>query len=76
MPDNNITEGSLKQQSIDQFGKYEWTIKYFRFHVIEGKFEVYDTQQGANQGSSCLKMSIIGAKFAREWSIASPLAGF
>lgn len=61
--------GFLKQQCLDHSGLYEWVKKKFRLVIYSGVFEEVGS-------SNIVQSSLLGAKYAKAWSVSSSLSGF
>jgi hypothetical protein len=71
-----VVENFLKQQCLDPSGLYNWDRKRYRLSVGTGILEILDA--GLSEGtpaSNDAKLSIRGAKYAKEWSILTPAIG-
>lgn len=71
MSDLGLLEGVLKQQCVDENGLYVWLRKTFFIDV--SKKILYVRQNEADQPA---EVPLHGAKYAKEWSFSSSLAGF
>jgi hypothetical protein len=74
--------GNLKQQTLDTNGLYDWSNKYFMLDPATRELCILDEDPtvGAAPSSSSkmepVKVSLSGARQAKEWSYASAIAGF
>ena len=70
--------GKLKQQCLDDEGMYEWTEKVFVLFVKKGLLEMYPTSKEESPSPAPLpsQLSLVGAKQAKEWTVASQAMGF
>lgn len=73
-------ESYLKQQCQDPSGLYNWDRKFYRLSLQTGILEIIDvsgseppspSMPSTNEG----KLSLRGAKYAKEWSIVTPALG-
>ena len=73
-----VFSGKLKQQSLDADGMYEWSEKMFLLKIKEGILEMYPTSKEESPSPSSLpsQLSLVGAKKAKEWTVASQAMGF
>ena len=76
----NSLDSYLKQQCLDPSGLYSWDRKYYRLDVETGILEISETADqeqplGSSATSSEGKLSLRGAKYAKEWSILTPALG-
>ena len=73
----DVMESHLKQQCLDAAGLYNWDRKYYRLAVETGILEVIDSIQSdeVNKDNNDGKLSLRGAKYAKEWSILTPALG-
>ncbi len=88
MDDVDILQNQLKQQVIDDEGLYTWQKKFFSLHVFHGFLEVTtviddNIGKGSNTAlhntsttTSTVTVSLQGARYAKEWSFSSALAGY
>jgi hypothetical protein len=67
-----IFKGELKQQCLDETGLYEWVVKKFVLRISEGIFEIHSHEFPTTQTN----LSLTGARYAKEWSVTSAVAGF
>ena len=65
-------QGILKQQCLDESGLFEWVQKKFTLHPSKGILEIDDL----NKSIPIINVPLAGAKYAKEWSITSNIAGF
>ena len=65
--------GSLKQQCLDKDGLYEWVRKTSKLNIHDGMLGMF---LSANDQDPQSQLSLIGAKYAKEWSISSAIAGY
>jgi hypothetical protein len=65
--------GSLQQQCLDESGLYEWVRKSFTLDIKKGSLEI-SLNEATSQSQS--QLLLIGARYAKEWSISSAIAGY
>ena len=63
-------EGILKQQCQDENGLFNWQKKLFRLNSLTGNLSIIDNSTEVSS------TSLYGAKYAKEWSFSSVLAGY
>jgi hypothetical protein len=79
-------ESYLKQQCLDASGLFTWERKYFHLNVIEGIIQILDnpnpdtlvqtrSSREFETVEAGVKLSVKGAKYAKEWSISTPSFG-
>lgn len=69
--------GSLKQQCIDEHGLYTWQKKDFLLYIDQGKLDIRSPGDGEDDLlASTATVSLQGARYAKEWSFSSALAGY
>ena len=77
--DNLILKSSLKLQSIDNVsGLYEWNRRIFTLNVKESTLSSESLQEATDSrdSSKVTEFPISGALYAKEWTLASPMAGY
>ena len=76
--DQATFSGKLKQQCLDDEGMYEWTEKEFVLFLQKGLLEMYPTSKEESPSPAPLpsQLSLVGAKQAKEWTVASQAMGF
>lgn len=74
----SVVESFLKQQCMDPSGLYNWDRKYYRLSVDTGLLEIAKEppqEHMSNADQKDGRLSIRGAKYAKEWSILTPALG-
>ena len=75
-------EGVVKQQFLDKMGLFEWSRKVMRIDVFNASLEMADASAKHVSSfqdvllSSIEKVSIIDAKYAKEWMFSTSLVGY
>ena len=63
--------GSLKQQVLDPVsGLYDWSTKYIEINDENGNISIE-----SNNNEKSTNLSLFTAKYAKEWSVSSTIAG-
>jgi hypothetical protein len=73
--------GLLKQQTLDSTGYYDWVIKHFVLDADNNELHVSSTPPSDDPGNAhtdteAIKISLSGAKHAKEWAYSSAIAGY
>ncbi len=64
--------GSLKQQVLDPVsGLYDWSTKHIEINDENGNISI----QSNNNETKSTNLSLFTAKYAKEWSVSSTIAG-
>ena len=71
----DVLNGELKQQCLDETGLFEWIRKRFSLKISSGILEIYQLSESQPHNLSA-HITISGARYAKEWSISSAIAGF